>query len=212
MFVCAARPAFASAVLAFVASAGAIESARVQVTNGVPRIVVDGAPVRARMFWGAQRAGLLPVGPAAGEVAFEFTPAEDEPGHATLHFRFGQAPGEVVLDDISVTDLTEPIDTLPAECFEGGTQAFFRAWSVWPPDARNTVGAVRVEAGRGRDGSGGFGLSLRAPPGDWPDFHIYHQSNLRLLKGHRYRVRFWAHAEPARALTVAFYRPGAHYV
>ncbi len=78
--------------------------------------------------------------------------------------------------------------------------AFERSWNVWPPGPQNTVGSVRVEAGQGRNGSAGLHVRLRAPPaGHWPDFHIFHQANLALHKGHRYRVSVRARAEPTAA-------------
>ena len=47
---------------------------------------------------------VLPVSAAGGPVTFEFTPAEDEPQRTTMHFRFGQTPGTVDLDDIRVEE------------------------------------------------------------------------------------------------------------
>ena len=56
-------------------------------------------------------------------------------------------------------------------------------------------------------------VELKAPAsGQWPDFHIYHEANLRLTRGHRHRVTFWVSARPERELTIGFYRPGATYV
>ena len=193
-------------------SAGGLDTARLLFTNGAPRILIDDQPVRARMFWGAQSAGTLPLTPAGGETGFDFSPTEDEPTRATLHFRFGQQPGEVVIDDLHVTDLTTGQEVFAPMAFEDGTQAFRRAWHIWPPGDQNTVGTVDLAAGRGRDASTGLRIRLRQPAGEWPDFHLHHEANLGLLRGHRYRVSLWARAEPARALTVAFYRPGQPYV
>jgi len=39
-------------VLAASPSLAAVETARVEIDGGVPRLVVDGQPIRARMFWG----------------------------------------------------------------------------------------------------------------------------------------------------------------
>lgn len=189
--------------------APAVETVRVDTAAGAPRIMVDGRPVRARMFWGAPGSRPLPLGTAGQEGEFEFSPAQDEPAHATMHFRFGQTPGEICLDDIRVVDLTAGQDVMPVQDFESGMQSFSRAWTYWPPGEQNTVGTTEVQAGRGRDRSAALCVTLKNPPdGRWPDFHIYHHANLALRSGHRYRVQFWARAEPARDLTVAFYRPG----
>ncbi len=185
------------------------ETVRVDASTGAPRLLVDGQPVRARMFWGAPGSRPLPLAKSATQVSFDFSPVEDEPGRATMHFRFGHAPGNVFLDEIRVQDLTTGKDVFAANDFEGGPQCFQRSWTFWPTGDKNTVGTIAVEPGVGRDGSAGLHVALKAPPGgQWPDFHIYHHPNLALDKQHRYRVSFWARAEPARNLTIAFYRPG----
>jgi hypothetical protein len=44
-------------------------------------------------------------------------------------------------------------------------------------------------------------VELKAPAnGQWPDFHIHHHANLRLMRGHRHRVTFWVSARPEREL------------
>jgi len=52
----------------------AVETVRVDASSGVPRILVDGKPVRARMFWGGPGTRPLSIGPKAQAVDFEFTP------------------------------------------------------------------------------------------------------------------------------------------
>ncbi len=192
----------------------AVDTVRVEVAAGAPRIVVDGRPVRARMFFGSPGVGPLAVGPAEREVSFDFVAAEDAPASGTLHFRFGQAPGDVSLDDIRVTDLDSGKDVAGPYQFEAGQEDITKTWHIWPPpQQQNTVGSVAVKAGVGREGSGGLHVALRAPAdGHWPDFHIYHHANLTIAKGHRYRVSFWAKAQPARQLAVAMYRPGQPFV
>lgn len=185
---------------------------RVDPSGGAPRLVVDGRPVRARVFWGAPGSSPIPVGPEWMEVRFEFV-ARHDAAAGTMHFRFGQEPGEVALDDVRVTDLDTGADLVGNCDFETGPAGFTRDWTVWPTGAANTVGQVRVAPGAGRDGTAGLLVSLAAPKsGEWPDFHVYHLPRLAVKKGHHYRVTLQARATPARALTVAFYRPGASYV
>jgi len=203
----------------------AVETARIDASAGAPRLVIDGKPVRARMFWGAPQPRQLPIGPEAKQVAFEFSPTEDEPARATMHLRFGHAPGDIYLDDIRVVDLADNADVVPLCDFAGGDASFGRDWTFWPTGEANTVGRIAVQPACGRDGSAGLHVRLQAPPdGKWPDFHIYHHPTLSLRKGHRYRVSLWVRAEPARRLTtgsnsrmpasclVAFYRPGEQFV
>jgi hypothetical protein len=195
-------------------SAIAVQTVRVDATSAAPRLLVDGQPVRARMFWGAPGTRPIPAATAGQAVRFEFQPTTDEPSHATMHFRFGPSAGDIYLDDIRVVDLDTHRDVLPRCDFEKGEASFRREWMVWPAaKPQNTVGTVSVEKGVGRDGSAGLHIHLQNPPsGVWPDFHIHHQANLALAKGHRHQVTFWIRAEPARKVTVAFYRPGNPYV
>ena len=194
-------------------TAHAAETVRIDATSGTPRIIVDGKPVRARVFFGIPGTKPLPVSAAGGPVTFEFTPAEDEPQRTTMHFRFGQTPGTVDLDDIRVEDLTTGQDVLPQCTFESGSSDFTSRWNVWPIGETNTVGRVEVRPGVGRAGSGGLHVTLKAPPGgQWPDFHIHSNANLALHKDHHCRVSLWARAMPARDLTISFHRPGNPYV
>jgi len=197
-------------------TASAIETVRVDPANGAPRLLVDGKPVRARIFFGnpgARPQDLGKITPEGRRVSFDFSPQEDAPGNGTMHWRFGEIPGEVCLDDIHIVDLDTGEDAIPACSFEGGQGDFTKDWMAWPTGAANTVGTVRVEPGKGADGSSGLRVSLQAPPnGVWPDFHVGHLPSLVFQKSHHYRVTFWARAEPARSLTIGFYRPGKPYV
>lgn len=191
---------------------------RVETNSGVPQIVVDGRPVRARMFWGGVTPTPLAIGPQGRRVEFEFVGQASAAGTATIHFRFGPTPGDVWMDDVAITDLDAQRDVLPRCDFESGPESFGREWTFWPQGPANTVGTVTVEPGVGRDGTAGLHVRLKAPPGAsgsggrWPDFHIYHQPRLSIEKGKHYRVSFWARSEPARGLTVGLYRPGPTFV
>ncbi len=65
--------------------------------NGAPRIVVNGQPMRARMFFGGPGSMPLHVGPEWQPVEFDFT-ALSSAENGTMHFRFGHTAGEVELD------------------------------------------------------------------------------------------------------------------
>ena len=66
---------------------------RVDASAGAPRIMINGKPVRGRMFWGAPGTKPIVADTTGRTVSFDFRPAVDEPGHGTIHFRFGAAPG-----------------------------------------------------------------------------------------------------------------------
>jgi hypothetical protein len=75
-----------------VGSTGAALDVRVDATGGVPRLMVDGLTVRARIFWGAPGTTPLSIGPEWRTVMFEFT-ATGNASNGTLHVRFGETPG-----------------------------------------------------------------------------------------------------------------------
>lgn len=202
----------AVALLTTLANHASALTVRVDAAQGAPRLIVDNVPTRARMFWGALQFVPLHVTPDKPEVSFEFVALESEPKTATMHFRFGQTPGEIVLDNIRVSDLTTGQDAVPLRDFEQGPDSFTHDWTNWPTGGQNTVGTIRVEPGMGQGGSAGLRVSLKAPPnGQWPDFHIYHLPNLALVQGHRYRVSFWIKVDHPRAVQIAFYRPGTTF-
>ncbi len=183
-------------------------SVRVDATSGAPRLVVNGAPVRARMFWGAPGSALLHLTPQTSQVSFDFV-ASGSTSTGTMHFRFGHQAGLVDLDDIRVTDLDAARDLLPTRDFEDGAASFTREWNVWPPELKDNATVV---PGAGSENSAGLRVQVKAPTdGNWPDFHIYHNAELPLVDGHHYRVSFWVHVAQPRDLTVAFYQPGTTY-
>jgi hypothetical protein len=186
---------------------------RVDASSGVPRLMVDSRPVRPRMFFGGPGSAPIKIGSAGRSVDFEFVAENDSLDSGTLHFRFGQASGDVFLDNIRIIDLATGKDVTAMADFEDGPDSFSRAWTSWPTGAANTVGTVKVEPSVGQDGTAGLHVMLHQPAaGDWPDWHIYHLPNLPIIRGRHYRVTFWARAEPARDLTVALYRPGEPFV
>lgn len=185
---------------------------RVESPNGAPRIVVDGQPVRARMFYGGPGWTAIGIGAEWKPVEFDFT-ATGDADNGTMHLRFGPSAGEVLLDEIEVIDITTKTDLIPHTDFEAGQTQFDRDWTHWPVDKVNTVGRISVEPKVGHDASNGLHVTLTEPPnGQWPDFHIYHHTNLHIVAGHRYHVKLWAKATPARSLNIEFHRPGKTYV
>lgn len=205
---CAARLAILAAVLAPTAFGLTV---RVEVRDGVPRILVDGEPARARMFFGIPGSGRIGVGPEGREIRFEFTSAGDA-DDGTFHIRCGTIPGDVDLDEIRVVDLEDGREVVPTQDFESGPESFAGRWTNWPQGDQNTVGRAAVAEGVGKGGSAGLRISLTAPGrGEWPDFHVYHRPNLKLQAGRRYSVSLWARSGVERELTLALYRPGSSF-
>ena len=180
--------------------------------GGVPQIAVDGHGVRARIFYGGPGASALAVGREWQHLEFDFT-ATGSADNGTMHLRFGPSAGDIDLDDIEVTDLTDKRDLIARCDFEDGETSFTKDWTHWPVDKANTVGTLTVEAGAGHGSTGGLHVNLRAPDnGEWPDFHVYHHTDLHIVEGHRYHTSLWVKAAPARSISVEFHRPGKPFV
>jgi beta-galactosidase len=196
-----------------VAGASKTLTVRVDSRSGAPCLVVNGKPVRARMFFGGPGAAPIKIGPVGRKVEFEFVAQNEARDTGTLHFRFGQFPGDVFIDNIHIEDIATGKEVTPVSDFESGPGSFSKDWTYWPPGAANTVGTVTVEGALGEQGSAGLHVQLRPPPdGKWPDWHVYHLPNLAIARDKSYRVSFWARAEPARDITVALYRPGNPFI
>ena len=196
--------------------ASAVETVRVDASNGSPRLVVDGTAVRARFFFGGPGRRPIPVNPIGPEgrvITLDFAPGIDALNHGTVHFRFADSPGDIYLDDIKMVDVDTGTDVIPLCTFEGAARNFEKDWAFWPTGAANNVGTVQVEDGKGPNGSAALHIRLKAPPGGkWPGFHFFHQANLRLQKDHHYRLSIWARADEPQDLAVGFYRQGNPYV
>ncbi|MFO1065468.1 MAG: beta-galactosidase [Pirellulales bacterium] len=204
-----------------VASLSAADSVRIEVSGGVPRLTIDGRPVRPRIFWGGPGSRPLRITSQWQQIAFEFEAMHDEPQRGTMHLRFGQLPGDIFLDDIRVAiadaasdnATSRSPDVIPLCDFEQGMQDFDERWTYWPQGNANTIGTVNVEAGTGHGGTSGLRVRIQAPAdGNWPDFHLFHQPRLALQKGTKYRVTLWARSDVPRDLTIAFYRPGSPFL
>jgi hypothetical protein len=137
---------------------------RVDSAGGAPRLVVNGEPVRARMFWGAPGWSALPIEPEWKHIAFEFT-ATGSASNGTMHFRFGPSAGDIFLDEIEVTDVDVQSARVPLCDFEAGEPSFACDWTFWPPGAANTVGRIAVEPHAGRNGSSGLPRASCSAPG-----------------------------------------------
>lgn len=207
----------ASLFLAFstvlIASPLAALDVRVRTKNDVPLIHVDGRPVRGRMFFGIPGRSEIAIHKGENQVSFSFEAIETEPSHATMHLRFGQQPGTILLDDIRVVEEGSGREVIPLCTFDDGMADFRRDWTHWPTDAGNTVGRIDVVSGPGEGNRGVLQVQLVKPAGGkWPDFHVYHHANLSLEKGRTYRVTFRVWTDTERALSIAFYRPGAVFL
>ena len=194
----------------------AAESVRVGIRDGVPQILVDGRPVRARMFFGNPGSRPIPLSTEWKTYSYEFIPTENEPKTATVHFRFDRMPLTARLDDILLEELNadgKAVRNVFGPCrFDGGMDDFKKDWTFWPTGETNTVGEISVETTDGNPSGPALVVRQKKPQaGSWPDFHIYHHPNLALDKSKRYRFSFRAVCDIDVGLRIAFYRPGTSF-
>ena len=189
---------------AFVASmavglGGGAAVVRVGTGPAGPQLLVDGKPVPPRVFYGSRRGGGLALGREWARFTLDIAPDVAVSGTGTLHFRFAQEPHWVEIRDLRIVaaEGNEPpqlADTLASK------ETFGKAWNVFPPGERNTVGTVAVQEGVLR-------VELRQPAvGSWPDFHLHSDLGLRFAAGRSYRCEFMARASAPAELRPAVYR------
>ena len=199
-------------VVLFTSQPASALEVRVQRKDNVPLIHVDGQAVRGRMFFGIPGRSEIKLAEGENRVSFSFEAIDNEPSHATMHLRFGQKPGTILLDDIRVVE-EGGREVIPNCGFDDGVPAFKRDWTHWPSDEANTVGQVDVVPGPDEGNRGVLRVRLSKPAGGkWPDFHVYHLPNLALNQGKTYQVTFRVWTDVERSLTLGFYRPGSVFV
>ncbi len=172
---------------------------RVQPTRGGSQIHVNGKPVPPRFFFGVPRSGTSTIDENWTQHTFEFTPGADVKAAGTLHFRFGQLPGEVWLSDVRVVDAETGGDVMSPGSF-ATSEKFNEVWNLWPLREQNTVGKVAVT-------NGALRVTLTNPPsGTWPDFHLHSHLGLNFSANRKYRVTFRARATPKRQIYPAMHQ------
>ncbi|MDO5581914.1 MAG: beta-galactosidase [Planctomycetia bacterium] len=213
----------------------ALDTARVEVRKGVPVILLDGKPVRGRMFYGGpggQNNAFL-AGSEWKTFSYEFTPSRDVIQCGTVHFRFGVQPGTVYLDNIVIEEVPSKSDSKiigkdpnrKVYTFEGGTKEYADAWCQWPIPKAIPELSIKVSS-CGVDGSKGLSIAISKPKiGSLPDLHIYHHANLTFEMSKTYRISFSARCEfpedkitngsskskRTRGILVAAYKPGSPF-
>lgn len=182
---------------------------RVAVTNGVPQLLMDGQPIRSRIFWGASSAGgRTEIGADWKETVFEFTAPETD-ASAALHLRFGETPGDIWFDDIRIADVQTGTAVLSAD-FEGTADASRKNWQIWCKgrDQKPAI-QVRVANGAGHDGKSALHVALGSDE-KLNGLHLYH-SNLNLTRGAQYRVTIWSRSSSKRFLNPTVHHQGGAF-
>lgn len=181
----------------------ALDRAEVKVRNGVPCILIDGKPERARIFYGptpGQSYTSMPFSADWKEMVLDFTaPKSDSNG--LIHLRFGQKAGSVLFDDFTLTDLSDGKAILK-ESFDAGA-ALNPAWTFWyAKKAAPFQAELTIADGAGRSGGG---LQTRLLNEEaLSGFHVY-RSGLPFIEGRRYEIRAWVRSGEERSLYPAVY-------
>lgn len=180
----------------------------VETIDGVPMMTIDGEPVRSRIFWGRVGSSPVRLTPEFQKIEFTFRPAADSEGIGTVHFRFGQDPGTIFLDDFEIVEKETGRQLAGPYRFEKESD-LTEWWKTWHDVFQGrTIAKLGVVAGCGANGSSALRIDLLPTERMLPtDFHLYHRWNLDLKKGSEYLVRFVIRADSPRNATVAFYLP-----
>lgn len=180
----------------------------VTVKNGVPQLLVNGSAVRPRIFWGHgfSSGGSAPMTADWQRYTFTFDASVDD-DQCTLHLRFGEEPGTVSIDDVSITD-----DTVKRTIFlsdlNAGSDPFTERWSYWCKNLRSPGLSIAVGKDAGRD-SPGLAVALKKDDG-LSGLHLYSKT-FPIMKGHRYTVSVWAKAAAPRSMKPEVRRMGGDY-
>ncbi len=185
----------------------AAECVKVESRNGAPCILVDGQPVRPRVFFGKPVSQPLKLQAGENVFDFEFRPIASSQKRGTLHFRPDSEPGTLRLDDLSIIESETGRSILPPEDFDAPDD--LQNWRTWHTEVQGTViGSIAVR---------NSALEMNVTPegakrGIKHDFHVYRTADLDLDPTKNYRVRFRLHSTAARNVRIDFYRPGDPYL
>jgi len=193
-----------TAVLLAAPSAFAL-TARVHVVDGVPRLVVNGRPMRPRMFWGGPGSAPLRIETGRHALSFTFSPVLDEPKASTIHFRFTHQASTIVIERIHIVDLTTGQDVIPNT--KMGDTSFGKDWFFWPANDNDNSATVSIVPA-------GAQIAMHDPPPgkDWSDTHIYHNPNFALYHDHRYQLDLTVTTDKPTEAVINLYHPGNTFV
>lgn len=167
--------------------------------RGVPAILMDGVPLRKRMFWGdGNKGGGCWLSSEWKRVEFTFRSPEST--HGTIHMRFGEKSGNVWIDCVEIQELDTNRMVREAR-FTGTEEELKRDWTYWSTQCTTAPFPLSFHNG-----------TLHIDMKDenlLKGFHVLFK-NLELTEGHLYRVRFRVRADGIRFFSPGVYSEGAH--
>lgn len=188
-------------------------TAGVHIVGGVPRLVVNGKPMRPRIFWGGPGTAPLSIAKGRQTLNLTFSPELDEPSTATLHLRFKEVLSTVLIESVHLRDLTAGVDIIPTERL-GDAAVFAKDWAFWPPNANDNSATITIMPDDANGAGGGAQMQFRGPaPGKmWSYTHIYHAANMALRHDHVYQLDVAITSDTPTEGFFQFYRPGNPFV
>ncbi|MEN6317430.1 MAG: beta-galactosidase [Syntrophaceae bacterium] len=195
----------------------AIEVAKVEIRNGVPKIVIDGKPVQLRFVLGKKTPAPVVFDTTPIEFTGEFICAGDSDHKGTMHFTFVEKPSglkygpmTINLDNIAIIDTVTGQTVLGPYDFSNPDE--IKKWRINP--SSNPAGKLRYSPNSGKDGSPCLQLELKEPKdGIWPKFFlIEHEQSVNLKKGKRYLFKCWGQASRKFSLAINVYLPASSYI
>lgn len=182
----------------------------VEQVDGVPMITINGVPTRSRVFFGLMGSSPLFAINKWQTYENEFTALDDAYGDGTIHFRFGNKPGVVAIDNFSIVEkdtgrmVAGPYDFEKKTDYESNFKTYHETFQ------NKEIANVKLQRKIGHDGSTALVIRLNEYPNEWiPDFHLYHIRRLNLTSGKRYIVKFEMRADSPRAVIVNLYKPAS---
>lgn len=187
-------------------------TARVHIVDGVPRLVVNGKPMRPRIFWGGPGSAPLHIRAGRQKLSFTFSPMLSEPAKATLHFRFTHRTSKILIESVHLHDLTSGTDVIPQTTM-GAPGAFAANWSFWPSNSSDPSGEVDVLPSDANGNGGGAQISMHEPTHgtEWGDTHIFHNANLAIYRDHSYQLDVTLTSDTPTDASINLYKPGNTY-
>ena len=182
------------------------ESIKLDHSVGVPRILVDGSPVRAHMVYVNPGFRNLIFEPTGRMLSFDFSPENDEDA-VGLQVRFGMREGSFVLDDIHLIEVETGRELIPKITFDQNGIDDLKAGPLYlrPWELYGTSGEWNIATGEGVDGSHSLKITIKRPQeGKWPFFHLGSNFTFSMKKDKTYRMSFYGKADQPRPISIAF--------
>lgn len=199
----------------------AIETAKVEVIGGVPRVTIDGVPTTLRPFRGGSNPSLFLFDSQPVELSETFLCTEDVNGKGTILLSFAAKPEEAsqkfpiefYWDNVKITEV-DTGRTILGLCDFKNDATISPEWTSFSSKKNEPVGSLLFSPHGGKDNSGALMFRMTKPTDDlWPQhLLIQHRHDLDFKKGKKYRLQCWCRATSPLRVGINTYLPGNPYL